>query len=112
MQANKYQEINPDFYRYKTQVVQSQIDRIQAEITQLQERHLQLKAIELEQLQELWNVEANTYAELIRAGRLDTKLSPLLEEVLTAGERIYSKAVGKLIIRFPLSQNCNYYQVL
>lgn len=97
VQANKYQEINPDFYRYKTQVVQSQIDRIQAEITQLQEQHLQLKAIELEQLQtELLNVEADTYAELIRAGRLDSKLSPLLEEVLTAGERNLLEGGGEV----------------
>lgn len=97
VQANKYQEINPDFYRYKTQVVQSQIDRIQAEITQLQDKHLQLKAIELEQLQtELLNVEADTYAELIRAGRLDSKLSPLLEEVLTAGERNLLEGGGEV----------------
>ncbi len=97
VQANKHQEINPDFYRYKTQVVQSQIERIQAEITQLQAQHLQLKAIELEQLQtELLNVEADTYAELIRAGRLDSKLSPLLEEVLTAGERNLLEGGGEV----------------
>jgi len=96
VQANKYQEINLDFYRYKTRMVQSQIDRIQAEITQLQQ-HQQLKAIELEQLQtELLNVEADTYAELIRAGRLDTKLSPLLEEVLTAGERNLLEGGGEV----------------
>ena len=86
-QADQYQEIAPEFCRYKTELVQGQLKRLQEEITHLQNQHPQLRALVVEQLQEkLLNIEADTYAELIRAGRLDNKLSPVLEEVLAAGE--------------------------
>ena len=67
--------------------VGAKLQSLQEEITQLQNQHPQLRALEVEQLQEkLLNIEADTYAELIRAGRLDNQLSPLLEKVLTAAE--------------------------
>ena len=82
-QADQYQEIAPEFCRYKTELVQGQLKSLQEEITHLQNQHPQLRALLVEQLQEkLLNIEADTYAELIRAGRLDNKLSPVLEEVL------------------------------
>jgi CPA1 family monovalent cation:H+ antiporter len=86
-QADQYQEIAPEFCRYKTKLVQGQLKSLEEEITHLQNQYPQLRALVLEQLQDkLLNIEADTYAELIRAGRLDNKLSPLLEEVLAAGE--------------------------
>lgn len=86
-QADQYQEIAPEFCRYKTALVQGQLKSLQEEITQLQNQHPQLRDLVLEQLQnKLLNIEADTYAELIRAGQLDNKLSPLLEEVLAVGE--------------------------
>jgi CPA1 family monovalent cation:H+ antiporter len=57
------------------------------EIIQLQKEYPQLRTLVMEQIQDkLLDIEADTYAELIRAGRLDKKLSPLLEEVLAAGQ--------------------------
>lgn len=86
-EANQYQEIEPEFYRYKIQLVQGQFNSLQEEITQLQNQNPELRDLENERLQEkLLNIEADTYAELIRAGRLDNRLSPLLEEVLTTAE--------------------------
>lgn len=86
-QADQYQESAPEFCRYKTELVQGQLKSLQEEITQLQNQHPQLRDLVLEQLQDkLLNIEADTYAELIRAGQLDNKLSPLLEEVLAGGE--------------------------
>lgn len=86
-QADQYQEIAPEFCSYKTELVQGQLKSLQEEITELQNQHPQLRDLVLKQLQDkLLNIEADTYAELIRAGRLDNKLSPLLEEVVAAGE--------------------------
>ncbi len=86
-QANQYQEIEPELYRYKTRLLEGQLKSLEEEITQLQNQDPQLRALAIEQLQQkLINIEADTYAELIRAGRLDNRLSPLMEEVLAAGE--------------------------
>ena len=84
--ADQYQD-DPEFCRYQIELVQGQLKSLQDEITQLQNQHPQLRALVREQLQDkLLNIESDTYAELIRAGQLDNKLSPLLEEVLAAGE--------------------------
>jgi len=92
-QTGRYQEIDQEFCRYQAELVQGQLHNLQEEIMQLQKQHPELRALELEQLQEkLLNIEADTYAELIRAGQLDNKLSPLLEEVLVAGEENLSSA--------------------
>jgi CPA1 family monovalent cation:H+ antiporter len=86
-QANQYQEIEPELYRYKTRLLEGQLKSLEEEITQLQNQDPQLRALAIEQLQQkLINIEADTYAELFRAGRLDNRLSPLMEEVLAAGE--------------------------
>jgi CPA1 family monovalent cation:H+ antiporter len=86
-QAEQYQEVEPEFCRYQAELVEGQLKSIEEEITQLQKQHPHLRALAMEQLQDkLLNIEADTYAELIRAGQLDNKLSPLLEDVLAASE--------------------------
>ncbi len=64
-------------------LVEGQLARINEEITQLQTSYPQLRSLEQEQFKEkLLDIEADTYAELIRAGKLSNNLSPLLEDVL------------------------------
>jgi CPA1 family monovalent cation:H+ antiporter len=75
--------IDSEFYRYQQGLVKGQINTLEEEIYQMQLRHPQLQSVELERLREkLLDIEADTYAEFIRAGYLDRNLSPLLTEVM------------------------------
>ena len=76
-------EVDSEFYRYEQQLVKGQLQGVEEEITILLRDHPQLRELDMEQLREqLLDIEADTYAEFIRAGRLSTNLSPLLQEVL------------------------------
>jgi len=62
-------------------LVQTQLHLLDAEIDRLQQQP-QLQAVSQHQLyEELLAIEAGTYAELLREGRLDHQLSPLLQDV-------------------------------
>ncbi len=76
-------EVESDFYRYEQKLVQGELASIEAEITTLLKDNPQLQAMDMEKLREqLLDIEADTYAEFIRSGRLSKKLSPLLQEIL------------------------------
>lgn len=75
--------IDQDFKQHQQTLVQGQLDSVNQEISNLQQSYPQLQSLEQEQLQQqLLDIEADTYAELIRAGKLDQNLSPLLQDVL------------------------------
>jgi CPA1 family monovalent cation:H+ antiporter len=75
--------ITPEFYDYQQTLVQGELTRLQAEIDKLQDEYPDLQSFGVEQLQnELLAVEAETYAEFVKAGRLNRELSPFLQEVL------------------------------
>lgn len=75
--------IDETFKDYQRGLVKGQLASVKEEITQLQQSYPSLQTLEQEQLREqLLDVEADTYAELIRAGKLNNNLSPLLQEVL------------------------------
>ena len=77
-------EIDEEFYRYQKELVRGQINSIAKEIDKMQIEYPKLKEINMERLKEqLLDIEADTYAELIVRGKLNTNLSPLLEEILT-----------------------------
>lgn len=76
-------EIEAEFYRYEQKLVKGQLESVEEEIATLLRDHPQLRSLDLEQLREqLLDIEADTYAEFIRSGRLSTNLSPLLQEIL------------------------------
>lgn len=76
-------EIDPEFYRYQTALVHGQMDDLQNELNQLRDEYADLREFSNELLrEELLAIEADTYAEFVRAGRLNSKLAPLLEENL------------------------------
>jgi CPA1 family monovalent cation:H+ antiporter len=76
-------EIEAEFYRYEQKLVKGQLESVEEEIATLLRDHPQLQSLDLEQLREqLLDIEADTYAEYIRSGRLSTNLSPLLQEIL------------------------------
>jgi CPA1 family monovalent cation:H+ antiporter len=75
--------IGPEFYRYQETLIRGELNGLQAELDQLQKEYPNLRDFTVEQLrQELLAVEANTYAEFVRAGRLNQELSPLLPQVM------------------------------
>ncbi|MUL36379.1 Na+/H+ antiporter [Gloeocapsopsis dulcis] len=81
-QANGRPEIDPEFYRYQKALVEGQLDDVQQDMDKLRNEHPQLREFAVEQLQEeLLAIEADTYSELVRGGRLSDKLPPMLEEV-------------------------------
>lgn len=76
-------DIDSEFYRYERELVKGQLASVEEEIAKLQKQHPQLRSLDMEQLREqLLDIEADTYAEFIRAGRLNTNLSPLLQQIL------------------------------
>lgn len=83
LEVVKEEEINTEFYRYERELVQGQLKSVEEEIQQMQNIHPELRTLEMEQLREkLLDIEADTYAEFIRSGRLDNRLSPMLQEIL------------------------------
>ena len=73
--------IEPEFYRYQTALVQGELTCLQTEIDQLLDENPNLQNFIVEQVQsELRAIEAETYAEFVRAGQLNQELSPFLQK--------------------------------
>ncbi len=76
-------EIDPEYYRYQQGLVKGQLQSIEDKIDTMQREHDNLRSLTMEQLQEqLLDIEADTYAEFIRAGKLNENLSPVLQEII------------------------------
>ena len=76
-------EIDPEYYRYQQGLVKGELQTIEDKIDTLQREHENLRSLTMEQLQEqLLDIEADTYAEFIRAGKLNENLSPVLQEIM------------------------------
>ena len=74
------EDIDPEFYRYQRKLVEGQLATQQEVLAKLQQEHPQLRSLAAERFQrELLEIEEETYAELVRAGRLNVELSPMLE---------------------------------
>jgi CPA1 family monovalent cation:H+ antiporter len=76
------QEIEPDFHHHLESRVQEQLDCLHSEISQLQNQHPHLWGLTIDQLQgDLLAIEADTYAQFVRAGRLNEVPDSVLQEV-------------------------------
>jgi CPA1 family monovalent cation:H+ antiporter len=76
-------DVEEEFYRYERDLVTGELVAIEEKIEKLQNEHPQLRELDMKQLRDtLLDIEADTYAEFIRVGRLNKDLSPLLQEVL------------------------------
>jgi monovalent cation:H+ antiporter, CPA1 family len=79
-EIDRHPGVEPDFYQYQVLLVQGELTRLQTELDDLQNDYPDLQTIIAEQLRdELLAIEADTYAQLVQAGRLDRELSPLME---------------------------------
>ena len=78
-EAVRKQEIDAEFYRYQAELVRGELDRIQNKLDEMEEKHLQLQELSIKMtLEEMIDIEADTYAEFIRSGRLNNQISPIL----------------------------------
>ncbi|MBD2196110.1 MULTISPECIES: cation:proton antiporter [Calothrix] len=79
--------INLEFYRYQEALIKGEIGNLQIEIDKLQKEYPNLQDFTLEQFrEELFAIEADTYAEFVKSGRLSKDLAPMLQEVLQKGQ--------------------------
>ncbi|MBF2062840.1 MAG: Na+/H+ antiporter [Calothrix sp. C42_A2020_038] len=72
--------VDLEYHRYQQTLIKGEINRLQEEIDQLQKQYPNLMGFTNEQLRsELLAVEADTYAEFVKKGRLNRELAPFLE---------------------------------
>ncbi|MBW4511520.1 MAG: cation:proton antiporter [Scytonematopsis contorta HA4267-MV1] len=82
-QVEQRQGIDPEFCRYQETLIRGKLEFLELEIDKLQDEYPDLQDFIMEQLrQELLSVEANTYAEFVRNGRLNRELSSFFQEVI------------------------------
>jgi monovalent cation:H+ antiporter, CPA1 family len=87
LQTDSRPGINPEFYRYQEALIKGEIATLQIEIEKFQKEYPNLQSFTLEQFrEELFAIEADTYAEFVKSGRLSKDLAPMLQEVLQKGE--------------------------
>ncbi|MEG4283880.1 sodium:proton antiporter [Microcoleus sp. A006_D1] len=71
--------VEPEFYEYQASLVKGELTRLETEIDRLQNEYPDLRTFIAEQLRgELLAIEADTYAEFVRSGRLNQELSLFL----------------------------------
>jgi monovalent cation:H+ antiporter, CPA1 family len=81
-QPEKRPGIDPEFYRYQETLIRGEINRLQEEIEKLQDEYPDLVKFMSEQLHtELLAIEADAYAEFVKAGWLNKELAPLLQQL-------------------------------
>jgi monovalent cation:H+ antiporter, CPA1 family len=87
LQTNPRPGIDPEFCRYQEALIKGEMADLQTKIDKLQNEYPNLQSFTTEQFRdELLAIEADTYAEFVRSGRLNKELAPMLEDVLQHGE--------------------------
>ncbi|AFZ56618.1 sodium:proton antiporter [Anabaena cylindrica FACHB-243] len=88
LQADQRLGIDHEFYRYQEALIKGEIHDLQRQIDQLQNEYPHLKEFSTEQFRgELLAIEADTYAEFVRSGRLNKELAPMLQNLLQSGNQ-------------------------
>jgi CPA1 family monovalent cation:H+ antiporter len=88
--SDKSPDIEEEFYRYERELVLGQLKGLEEKIKQYNHEYPQLQFLMMEQFREtLLDIEADTYAEFIRSGRLNNNLSPLLQSIMVASQEKY-----------------------
>ena len=81
--VKQFPDLEPEFYRYKQQLVEGELNSIKHKFQRLLQEYPQLQEMAMEEFQEtLLDIEADTYAELIQLGRLNENLALVLMEAV------------------------------
>lgn len=84
-------EIDPEYYRYQQELVKGELESIKDKMNNMQKKYENLRSLTIEQLNEqMLDIEADTYAEFIRAGKLNENLSSVLQDIIAKAEDIES----------------------
>jgi CPA1 family monovalent cation:H+ antiporter len=84
-QGEKSPSIEPEFYAYQSSLIRGELASITDKISKLDNQYPNVRDFAKTQLRnELLAIEASTYADFLRAGRLNRQLSPLLEDIAEA----------------------------
>ena len=76
-------EIDPEYYRYQQELVKGELESIKDKMGSMQKKYENLRSLTIEQLNEqMLDIEADTYAEFIRAGKLNENLSSVLQDII------------------------------
>ncbi|UBF30588.1 sodium:proton antiporter (plasmid) [Kovacikia minuta CCNUW1] len=79
--------IEPEFYQYQASLIKGEIARLEEEVETLRNEYPDLRTFATEQFTlELLSVEADTYAEFVRAGQLNRELAPFLQQNVPAAK--------------------------
>jgi CPA1 family monovalent cation:H+ antiporter len=82
-EGEDFRKVDPEFYRYQAELVGGQLKTLEEKSYKMIVSHPELREMVNEQVRDkLLDIEADTYAELIRSGWLNEQLSPLLQDVL------------------------------
>jgi CPA1 family monovalent cation:H+ antiporter len=89
---DKSSDFNAQVYQAEQNVIEKQLKNVEEKIKDLTSKNPQLKFLPVEQLREtLLNIEADTYAEFIRAGRINDNPRSLLKEMLAENREVATK---------------------
>lgn len=89
---DKSSDFNAQVYQAEQELIEKQLKNVEEKIKDLTTANPQLKFLPVEQLREtLLNLEADTYAEFIRAGRINQNPRSLLKEMLAKSREVDSK---------------------
>ncbi|MEM1310960.1 MAG: sodium:proton antiporter, partial [Cyanobacteria bacterium P01_H01_bin.153] len=85
--VKKSNSIDAEYCDYQMALVEGQLEEIQEDMRVMQRDHPELSYILIDRLNEsLVAIEADTYAQFIRAGYLKEEIQPLLESLLETAE--------------------------
>jgi CPA1 family monovalent cation:H+ antiporter len=80
-EIEQHPSVGTEFYNYQVSLVKDGLSQLQEEIVQLQNEYPDLITFITDQLrEELLAIEADTYAEFVRTGRLNQELSLFLDD--------------------------------
>jgi CPA1 family monovalent cation:H+ antiporter len=87
-EAVRKQEIDAEFYRYQAELVKGELEKIQSKLDEMEEKYLQLQELSIKMtLEDMIDIEADTYAEFIRSGKLNNQISPILWKAFETKEQ-------------------------
>ncbi|BAY11478.1 cation:proton antiporter [Calothrix sp. NIES-2098] len=94
LETDRNPAIDREYYRYQETLIKGELEDLQVEIDKLQKEYPNLQSFALEQFRgELLAIEADTYAELVKSGRLNKELAPIIPAVLQNGNKNFLSRV-------------------
>lgn len=80
--VDEFPDLDPEFRNYQSKLVEEELQGLEEKIKKMRQEYPQLRTLAEEQYKRtMLDVEADTYAELLRSGWLNTSLTPILEEI-------------------------------